>query len=366
MKLAVIKLGARIVFGKGIGTSGGSGEAGSIINMLVKGGAEVNCFTKILKKDESPNHVIMHQISDEYQTVNDYDALIVINGKVNFFGGAEDKESILNYWMINNFKGKVIYVYCDPNLSLSQIWKSIESKEWSSNWKKEDIYIDREIDVICQHYNLEESVKNFKDIKISSIQSYEFQKFPMMFGNQDLKNIKNVDISYGGTFRSGRREKKLIDFYFGYDDLKVEVFGKVKNEDFNKDKILNLAPPLFTKAVNYDKILQKMNEAKYHIVIGDNHYPKIEMISQRVYESIKSNTITFVDESFDKNKRIFGSSKYLSDILYVKDREDVKNKIKQIEDNHLYDDIIKLQYETVNFNEDSYCKNFTDIIKSIL
>ena len=49
MKIAVIKLGARIVFGDNIGTSGGSGEARSIINMLLKAKAEVHVFTKINK-----------------------------------------------------------------------------------------------------------------------------------------------------------------------------------------------------------------------------------------------------------------------------------------------------------------------------
>ena len=50
MKVGVIKLGSRISFNAN-DTSGGNGEARSIIKMLHGGGADVEIFTKILKKD---------------------------------------------------------------------------------------------------------------------------------------------------------------------------------------------------------------------------------------------------------------------------------------------------------------------------
>jgi hypothetical protein len=177
---------------------------------------------------------------------------------------------------------------------------------------------------------------------------------------------KTVDISYGGTFRSGRREKKLVEFYFGYpEDISVEVFGKIKLDDFNEKKIAGLNPPKFTGAVDYSKMIPKMSEAKFHIAIGDNQYPDFEMISQRVYESIMAGTFVFIDNEFDKNKRIFGHDKYLSDFAYVSNRNEVITKVKSITDDEV-SRLAKLQYDAVGFNEQDYCDNFVKMIKDII
>ena len=101
MKIAVVKLGARVSYSSQ-GTSGGTGEAISIINML-KSHADVTVFTKILKKDKNPDDVTFVDIEDDCNTAN-FDALVVINGSVNFFGGAEDWHQIMNYKIINIYE----------------------------------------------------------------------------------------------------------------------------------------------------------------------------------------------------------------------------------------------------------------------
>lgn len=366
MKIAVLKLGARLVFGDKIGTSGGTGEAVSLIEMLSKADCDVTCYTKLLKSDPVAP-VAVNDIEQTYDSVNQqgYDALVVVNGTVNFFGGAEDRAQIMNYNIINNFNGPVVYLYCDPNLPLKQIWSSIEKKPWSSNWNRKDIEITRDIHVISQSYNLDKNKSIFESngYKVASITQYPFQMFPMMrtkaieppFG-------RNVDISYGGTFRSGRREKKLIDFYWGYpEDISVEVFGKIKLEDFNAKKTKDLRPPLFTGAVDYSKMIAKMSDAKYHVVIGDNMYPDFDMISQRTYEAIMAGCVVFLDQEFDKNKRVFPNL----DFFYVKNREDVISKIKSLDGSNLKD-IAKSQYDAVGFNEQEYCDSFAKLIKDVL
>jgi hypothetical protein len=373
MKVAVLKLGARLVFGNKVGTSGGSGEAISLVDMLVKGGVTVHCYTKILDSDPIPSDDNLHMMNIESYFLNienqNYDALVVVNGSVNFFGGAEDAAQILNYHIINNFKGPVVYLYCDPNLPLKQIWPSIEKKEWADNWKERDIKITRDIHVISQSYNLTKNKEIFEKngYNVASIQQYDFQKFPMMRDRIPEPLLgRSVDISYGGTFRSGRREKKLIDFYFGYpEDISVEVFGKIKLDDFNPKKIEGLNPPKFTGAVDYSKMIPKMADAKYHIAIGDNQYPDFEMISQRVYEAIMAGTFVFIDKEFDKNKRIFGNNSYLSDLCYVSNRDEVIQKIRSMRDESL-SALTKLQYAAVNFDEAKYCNDFVYMIKDTL
>lgn len=366
MKVAVLKLGARLVFGDKIGTSGGTGEAVSLIEMLIKGGVEVECYTKVLASDPK-GPCLIHNIEDTYDMVNNmgYDALVVVNGSVNFFGGAEDKAQILNYHMINNFKGPVIYLYCDPNLPLKQLWYSIEKKEWASNWNKNDILITKDIHVISQSYNLEKNKAIFENngYKVASIQQYPFQKFPMM-RDKAIEPMfgREIDISYGGTFRSGRREKKLIDFYWGYpQSLFVEVFGKIRHEDFNEKKVEGLRPPIFSGPVDYSQMIPKMSNAKYHIAIGDNMYPDFEMISQRVYEAIMAGCVVFLDKEFDKNKRVFPEH----DFFYVSNRDEVYEKIRSLDQLH-HDKISKMQFDAVGFNEKEYCEDFVKLIGDIL
>lgn len=363
MKVAVLKLGARLVFGDKIGTSGGTGEAVSLIDMLVKGGVAVDCYTKVLASDPKPSHVNVYDIKQ--LPTKGYDALVVVNGSVNFFGGAEDVEQILNYKIINQFDGPVVYLYCDPNLPLKQIWSSIEKKSWASNWKREEIEVTRDIHVISQSYNLEKNKSIFESngYKVASIKQYPFQKFPMM-RDKAIEPMfgRNVDLSYGGTFRSGRREKKLIDFYWGYpDSLKVEVFGKIKEDDFNPKKVEGLRPPRFTGSVDYSKMIEKMSDAKYHIAIGDNMYPDFEMISQRVYEAIMAGCIVLIDNEFDKKKRIFGHNGALSKFSYVSDRTQVIDRIQSLNDDAL-NNMRALQFDAVGFNEKEYCDEFVKLI----
>lgn len=367
MKIAVIKLGARIILGDKVGSSGASGEARSIINMLVEAGADVHCFTKILPKDESVSGVTLHQIEDEYDTVNDYDQLVVINGTVNFFGGQEDRAQILNYWMINHFNEVPLYIHCDPNLPLKQVWPAIKGKSWSEKWNESDIVISKPIDVISQSTNEERIVKAFSDISIQKLSQFDFQKFPMMFPKPTYgmfgREITS-DLSYGGTFRSGRREKKLIEFYFGHpEDLHVEIFGKIKLSDFNEKKIKSLRPPIFTGPVDYDRMLHKMSESKAHIAIGDGQYPEFGMISQRIYESVMAGCITFIDEEFDPTRKVFGSDPNLSKFVYVKNKRQVYDRIKAISDSDI-NKITALQHNAIGFDREAFCNNFLTMIEN--
>ena len=372
MKVAVIKLGSRIAYG-GRDTSGGNYEAKHIVEMLVKGGIEVTVYTKILSKDIIPNYITIRNIEDTYKELNDmqYDKLIVINGSINFFGGAEAPDQILNYWMINNFKGKVFYIYCDPALNLKQVWGSIEKKEWASNWKKEDIYISRkDICYVSQPYNLE-AVKEIitgGDIYIPRVYHYPFEKFPCMDEFIPMKENPTVDISYGGTMRGGKRVKKMVKYYFGHtDDIKVEMFGKMDPDVLKEASIKQygsvLREPIYGKSVDAEEYLQKSNDSLSHIVIGDVWYEGKDM-PQRCYQSIWTSVITFIDIELDPEKRVFGKSEICSKFNYVSSREEVEKRIKALKEQPEFRKaIIEEQLRAISFDEGEFCKGFIDILE---
>jgi hypothetical protein len=370
MKVAVIKLGARIQFGSS-GSTGSVGEAVSICNMLTRCCVDVHVFTKILNRDESaPVGITLHQIEDEWESTCNFDALIIINGTVQFYGGVLDHPQILNYHILNNFKGPVFYILCDPAIILKQIWSSVESKDKDSLYKRENIEITRtDIHYISQPYNtakyLEFINKAKNSINISKIDHYPFEKFPCLQSQLAVNPMPIIDLSYGGTFRGGRRADKLVKFYFGYsEELDVEIFGKIDIEDFEEKKIIGLNRPGFTGPVKYEQMLNKMNKSIAHVVIGDKLYEDTDDVPQRTSESVWSQVVTFIDSDMDKARRIFGHDPELREFLYVKDRKEVEDRIQMIKNNddEFRREILKAQIKAFDFDADGFCKGFVDLL----
>ena len=403
MKVAVIKLGSRISFNAN-DTSGGNGEARSIIKMLKGGGADVHIFTKILKKDNLLPDYHWHNLTEilddvvlktrygrsfmglpsgsyplqEYNKPENtpFDALIVLNGNVNFFGGAEDPEQLLNYKIINHFSGPVFYIYCDPELTLKQVWPSVAKKPWGNKWAEADLSITRkDIIYLSQPHDVKmisESFNPKNEILPGKIQHFPFEKFPCLNDQLSMNASPEVDLSYGGTMRGGKRAQKMVKYYFGHpEDISVEMFGKIDLEDFSKinkvsSHVLFFRAPTFTGPIRYDEMLPKMNKAMCHVVIGDPYYEKINDMAQRAYESIWSNVVTFIDSDLDSLRRVYGRDKELADFLYVSERQEVSEKIQLLKkDPTLRAQILSDQLAAINFNADEYCYNFTQTIKDL-
>lgn len=365
MKVAVIKLGARISF-NAKDTSGGNGEARTIIKMLKLGGADVHIFTKILAKDNLIEDYTWHNLSSDIDT-SGMDALVVLNGAVNFFGGAEDKEQLLNYVIINSFGGPVFYTLCDPALTLKQVWPSVEKKDWGSKWAQEQLEITRsDIVYLSQPFDTEKVASKLgkNEVIPKAIVHYPFEKFPCLNEMLPINPTPSVDLSYGGTMRGGRRAKKMAKFYFDVPgNINVEMFGKISAEDFPEKVIAGLFRPEFTGPVQYNDMLKKMNQSLAHCVIGDPWYEEINDIPQRLYESVWSNVITFVDTDLDSVRRVWANDKELGDFLYVSSCEELAEKISFInEDESLRLDLLARQVKAVNFDAKEYCESFVKLL----
>ena len=372
MIIGVVKLGARISF-ESQGTSGGTGETISLIKMLLGGGAEVVAFSKLIKNETAQplENLLILDAVDMKDEVNNLplNALVVLNGNVNFFGGCEDEYQLANYHIINNFKGPVFYILCDPELTFKQIWPSVSKKEWGKKYKQSNIEVKRsDIFYVCQPFNTEKVKNALGKNEITNIRGfahYPFEKFPFLNPPQDFNKEPSTHLSYGGTMRGGKRAKKMVKYYFGWpEDVTVEMFGKIALDDF-KPKLLQgvVSPPIFTGPVQYDKMLHKMNQSMSHIVIGDPWYEEISDIPQRCYESILSNCVTFIDEDLDKCHRVYGNSD-IGELLYVSSKEEVVLKLLEIiNDDSLRKAIILEQFLSIGFNEKEYCDNFVKILE---
>lgn len=371
MRIAIIKLGSRISISSH-DSSGGTGETLAIIRMLLKAGVEVSAFTKILKKDETPKDFKILDLIENIDSINkdNYDALLVLNGNVNYFGGEDEPYQTLNYKAINKFNGKVFYIHCDGNLYLRQIWPSIEKKYWHNNYNEEDIKIVRDdIIYLTQSRNtslvIERANKN--GVKINKAFYFPLEKFPLISNDDNYIIPYNFypkyDLLYGGTFRNGRRQSDMIKFYFGYDPEKynVTMFGKINIDNFDKNKINGLEYPFFEKGVNYNKFKDKMSESLATVIIGDEIYKKQDDLAQRIYESALSGSFVLIDSSYDFNKRVFNNP-ILKQFCYVNNREDVKNRLFDLKFYRKYYRDLLLEDLVFNFNEKQYCDDFINLI----
>lgn len=368
-QIGVIKLGGRITKAK---MGAVAGEAISIIDMLAED-FDVIAYTKRLKRDEKFEYsCFIVDIEEYHKTINDLNlkALVVINGNVNFFGGAEDRTQMLNYHIINNFKGPVFYILCDPSLTLKQIWPSVQKKAWGSKYKEDDILIKR-TDIVClsQPYALD-CVKDLivkAKVHMAEVIHFPFEKFPMIYKNEiarQQRSIATVDLMYGGTIRSGRREDKLIKYYFGYpEEISVELFGPIKLKQFKEEKFKHLRAPEFSGNIDFDEMSAKMGTSLVTVCISDE-WSDGRNFTQRIYENLMSSAVCLIDEWFDPEHLIFGHP-----FFYVKTRHDVLRRISAIKDSALVHNkvmdrqnkIVK-EFSITKYKQD-FCRIITERIK---
>ena len=170
MKLAVIKLSTKILNNE---TSDNFENTLSIIKILSYI-SDVHYFTKILKNDELINYATSHDISEGDLPDETFDALIIING----YEDLHDYD-VINYQIINSFKGPVFYIYTDINLYLKQIWDTVKLKS-KNIYKKDEIFVTRN-DIIYIHQYKTDVFKKIKKIEKNKDyvrpKAYEFFPF---------------------------------------------------------------------------------------------------------------------------------------------------------------------------------------------
>ena len=379
MKIGVIKLGARITWDREASVT--SGEAISICEALTQGGAEVHVFTKILSKDTLDESIKWHNILNDRDT-SALDAVLVINGNVNFFGGAEDRAQILNYEIMNNFSGPVIYVMCDPELPLLQIWENVSKKQddpkyqWENKYDEKDILVTKPIHVLCQPFNVvamkEVWAKKKGTVPLGTMFHFPMERFPLLNEWLDPASEPAVDLLYGGTARGGRRIPNLFKWYWNLpEDISVEIFGKIADEDFTAHPKLKSdfearklhRPPAFTGMVKYCDVLPKMNNSLAHLVTGDPSYETLDLIPQRVAECIAAGNVVFVDANIDKSRRIYPVGTMAHDFLYVRDQHELVERLRAIKaDPVMREQIIEEQRVATSFNADKFCASLVNAV----
>ena len=127
--------------------------------------------------------------------------------------------------------------------------------------------------------------------------------------------------------------------------MKVELFGLIKETDFDKKRIYNLSKPTFNeKVTDCTKLIEKNSTGFATIIVGDKNYND-NMVTLRVGESLLANCVTFIDNDFDTKHTIYPDFNF----FYIKSGgRELEYKIKKLkEDKELYQKVLAIQHHLV-------------------
>jgi hypothetical protein len=172
---------------------------------------------------------------------NEYDYLFAYNGPINFYAGAICESMINNFLMMNKWKKPIHYLYNDPNLPWKPIWPGMRSKSWNT-WKEEDVKVASDLIILSNMMESDYKVGKAKHKNIDNKTSFHYFPFNewILYGIEnpgDIKNTAECDLIYGGSFRGGNRERKMIDYFFDKNKITVNLFGTIKLDKFDQEQI---------------------------------------------------------------------------------------------------------------------------------
>ena len=282
---------------------------------------------------------------DENYDINQYDALLVVNGSVNMFGGKEIKTATTIYKLLHKFDKKIYYILTDTLMPFVDYYKHIEKKSWN-NYSPEDFKLKHNINIISQFKDEEKIKKIFKGVEIGNFIFKPIQLWCLEYQEKFIPtNIeKKVDLIYGGSYRAGNRREKMLRYFFNRDRISVEMYGNIDIEQFkitDKDNIHSV--PVFTGKVLPNEVLPKNSEGLATVLLGDKNYNDNTM-TPRFIEALMAKVICFIDNDFDPSHSLLND-----EFFYVNSGEELENKVLEIKNSEeFHNKLINIQNAKLN------------------
>lgn len=281
-----------------------------------------------------------------YNCYNDFDLAIIWNGSFNAFGGKIGVPALSSYNFLNKFTKPIIFCVTDTAIPIGDCAGWIKGAQKKGNYLELDSadYTIRPTEIHCltQTHNIDKFKDHWKGGQ-NRFGTYEF--FPHHMYAMKKQNLQlgisadtQRDLIYFGNMRSGKRNKKFIEFFDGHDGLVVDVYGKWK-DSFTKDIKANFLGPIDTRDLNVE-----INKSLATVYISDE-FNEDCIWTTRFYEAVFNRTIMFVDIDNDP-KRV-----YFDDFFYISSRKELYDKIKLIKNNPgVREDLLNKQFTALYFH----------------
>lgn len=261
---------------------------------------------------------------DEDFDINQYDAVLVVNDSVNMFGGLEIKSMTTIFKLLHKFDKQIYYALTDLSLPFVDYYKLISGKPWCT-YTEDDFKLKRPIVVLSQAYNLDITKKIHKNVEVADYVYVPFEEWIINLDSTPVgQTNRPIDLIYGGSFRSGRREKKFVDYFFNRPSMNITIYGNMKLSQFKDAKSFEVVPEFLGKVPNYE-VVGMNSRSIATILMGDKNYNN-NIVTLRYYEALLSGTVCFIDEDFDTNHILMP----MCDYFYVKNGDELEEKIASI------------------------------------
>jgi len=354
MKLAICKIGANITFSSQ-NASAACADILYFLRTLDPSQHKVTICTHKTRNTIIPRPLIFQEIQMT-NNFNEYDAVIVFNGSINFFGGAEDLNLIRLYKALSKTKVPIAYANTDGQLPFQQLWPLIHKRDWAKKYHYDEFEIDGgNVSYITQGKDLKK-VRAKTNEKPHYVSPSTIIYFPLdmtiLAKNQkffkDAPPIEDrpFELIFGGATRNTYKRKR-IEHYYNDSRISTLLFGNLRGVHCPNAK--------FEGKVSYQQFVRMMYRGKSTIIIGDEFYEN-NFCTLRVWESVLAGCNVFIDNRFDSHNTIFSEH---SDMYITRPYEIMEETPSHIESQ-------KEIYRSVReFNYIPLQKILTDIIGSL-
>ena len=345
MKIAVVRPSRELVH---MDSNINGREALALYDILEEAGHEVTLmrynYTKpkrvgfLPPKEKIRNIATYSDIPDP----NVFDLIFMASGSINFYGGVVDETITAAYHYVSLFKGKVLYLMTDVTLPFKQEWKYVRTKDYI-DFDKDYCWIDNDIRVISHFKDTDDVLKlNQKHWgNVTKAVYFPFSRW-IITNTKYAKNTGEYDLVYGGLFRTANAKKGFEKYYID-SKLKSYLFGTT-TEDLRSGGFGDVSHIEFGERVKPDKVIETNTKGLCTVVLGTPHCDD-SAVTLRVFESILSNCVTFIDEPFDSSHFIFGDF----DFLYVNSTEELVEKVKRVrEDEEFRQQVLAEQHKFID------------------
>lgn len=374
MKVGVVKIGFNnIVFDLSKRVSNGTlGEIEQIIKLFVNTGCQVTICDNNNDEDKIAKNLAYNNIHFGVNNLRhcsvvkdqklEADILCVIGGTSNFFGGHDTNHVLNTYKFINEFEGKILFFHTDPLcVPMAKIGRPVGLKTKydipTEVYLKNSMYL-----VNCEKsFNPEKKPWNKKNVvnQFDEVFNFEFSKSCIF--NDRLKDIpeKETDLVYGGFFRGGVRKKQMLEYFFDT-PYSSRFFGKISLADFKLET--DKCPEFKMQTGGWDFFKQETAKALATVIFAEETYQD-NIVTMRVYYSVLSNTVVFVDNKYDSKHNLFKD-----DFYYVNNKQELEeriNKLKTLTPKE-YKEMLDYQYKCLNYSKEDYYNEFKEILDKVI
>ena len=205
-----------------------------------------------------------------------------------------------------------------------------------------------------------------------SVTYFPLEQFPLfmrsIYKRPDSTKVEDrpIDLAYCGSFRGGRRQKDMIEYFFNR-NIRTEMTGNIKIAQFNQKWIDGKKQPIFNKSLKQMELSKYMHNTLASVVIADPLYIDYYDIAQRAYEHLIYGVVNFIDLKVDPDKSFY-ESQFMKDFMYVSSGEELERKINMLkQDENLLRQIRIHQHMIIdNFDYKEYVDKFKDMFTKLI